>query len=91
MTTFVLLTDNDNCTLLVACEDVDEARKIGSAAVFSDGDTSAWLIPAHATADAAWVASRLRAGESAGDLAAGIDEMGFPVQRVTITTQGAQA
>lgn len=40
----VLLTDNDDNSLLVDCPSVLEADEVGQAAVWSDGGVSAWLV-----------------------------------------------
>ncbi len=51
MTEYVLLTDDDDGTALIACPDEDTAEKVGAAAVFNDGDVSAWRVPTHAITD----------------------------------------
>lgn len=47
---YVLLTDDEGCTL-VACPDQDTAESVGHHAVFSDGGVSAWLVPTDAVTD----------------------------------------
>lgn len=42
---YLLLTDKDNGTALVACRDSSEADRLAAAAVFSDGGVSAWIVP----------------------------------------------
>lgn len=68
MTTYVLLTDSDDGTALVACPDEAAAEKVAAAAVFTDGDVSAWLLPTLALSDWEKVATRLRKGDSTYDL-----------------------
>lgn len=41
----VLLTDDQDSTLLVHCPDAESANHLASAAVFNDGGVSAWLVP----------------------------------------------
>jgi hypothetical protein len=45
---FVLLTDNNGGSLLVACESTVEAEQVGQSAIWSGGGVSAWLVPAEA-------------------------------------------
>ena len=53
---YLLLTDNEDGRLLVACADYEEMEKVGAAAVWSDGGVSAWPLPEKAiVADAALI------------------------------------
>lgn len=45
---YVLLTDDESGYALVACPDRDNADRVMSAAVWSDGGVDAWRLPAHA-------------------------------------------
>lgn len=51
MTTYVLLTDDNNATFLVAASTEDNAEQVAAAAVFSDGGVSAWRVPTMALRD----------------------------------------
>lgn len=62
---FVLLTDSDNATMLIACPDDATAQEVAGAAVFSDGGVSAWLVPERAVyVGASWysIVDKLREG-----------------------------
>lgn len=48
---FVLLTDDDDGAVLVACEDQKAAEAVGNAAVWGSGGVSAWLLPEAVVAD----------------------------------------
>jgi hypothetical protein len=65
---YVLLTDNDNGTALIACEDHEMAHQIGSAAIYSDGGVSAWLVPDQAIPASDDIIKQLRDGEDTADL-----------------------
>jgi hypothetical protein len=59
---YVLLTDTNSGTLLVACPNQETASEVGSAAVWSDGGVSAWLVPDLATTQINEVIAGLREG-----------------------------
>jgi hypothetical protein len=59
---YVLLTDNDDGTALIACPDQAAAEQVASAAVFNDGGVSAWRVPRHALTDWRRVRTALNEG-----------------------------
>lgn len=81
---FLLLTDDDDGTLLIACEDREQAERLASAAVFSDGGVSAWLVPARTLevgngVDEDYLIQHLQDGWSTYDLHERLEEDLVPV------------
>lgn len=81
---YVLLTDDDNATALVECEDQAQAEATAAAAVFSDGDVSAWLVPGRAFTDAELVADLLRESNNCSALHEAYDNGNLRTHRVTL-------
>ncbi len=67
---YVLLIDSDDSTALIGCPDAATAERVASAAVFNDGDVSAWLVPGTAIVDVDKVVQILK---NAGDCEAILD------------------
>lgn len=65
---YVLLTDSDDGTALVACPDEAAADQVAAAAVYSGGDVSAWLVPTMAIPEWGKVAELLREDRPTNDL-----------------------
>lgn len=68
MSAYVLLTDNNNATFLVACPDGEGAERVGIAAIFNDGGVSAWRLPDWAVTDHEAVRQILNRGEGIAEL-----------------------
>lgn len=68
MPEYVLLTDSDDGTALVACPDPQAAETVAAAAVYSDGGVSAWRVPPRAYAKHRKAAKILRKGGDTNDL-----------------------
>lgn len=66
---YVLLTDSDDTTVLVACADQNTADEVGSSAIFADGDVSAYIVPDWALTNTNEVIDRLRKSQNCTDLA----------------------
>ncbi len=72
MTVFMLLTDEEDDVVLIACPSQEVAEEVGRAAIWSDGSVSAWLVEPQAITNTTTVIKRLREGHSVvglGDLA----------------------
>lgn len=82
MTEFVLLTDNNDGTALIACPD-GTGDTVAGAAVFNGGGVSAWLILDAAITEPDEVIQILEGGGDCGDLA----EAGLAASPVTITLE----
>jgi hypothetical protein len=65
---FVLLADEHDGTAVVACPNEVSAESVAAAAAYSDGEVSAWLVPASAITDTDAAIRILRGG-------GGIDEL----------------
>ncbi len=87
---YVLLTDDDDGTMLVACEDREQAEATAVAGVFSDGGVSAWLIPATALTQPEAVQNILRDGGNCHDLFEAVDNSRLREARITITQENAR-
>lgn len=65
---YVLLTDSNDGTAMIACRDDDKARAVGWAAVSGSGGVSAWVVPDHAITDVEAVIKELQDGGRCSDL-----------------------
>lgn len=70
--TFVLLTDNDNDTALIACRGKEIAESVARAAVFNDGGVSAWLVPNTALVQPSVVQDALEGGAAIRHIPSGL-------------------
>lgn len=65
---YVLLTDDDDGTAMIACPDETAATELGWAAVINDGGVSAWRVPDRAITGHERVTEILRDGGSCTDI-----------------------
>lgn len=78
----VLLTDDDDSTLLVQCPDEGTAQRVGGAAIFNDGGVSAWRVPTHAHTDLDLIIARLKESDNLREVHSALDEAGAKATRV---------
>jgi hypothetical protein len=67
---YVLLTDTNDGSALIACPTPEAADSVGAAAILNDGGVSAWLVPESAVIDHEKVTEILKQGGRIGDIAA---------------------
>ena len=79
---YVLLTDDDNGTILVSCQDTAQAEALARAAVFSDGGVSAWYLPSLVVRHADWMLVELQESANTSHLH---DHEGRTYRPITIT------